>query len=750
MLEKVKIACHASYSESGAILDDLKPINFIFGTNGTGKTTISRVIADVQSYPFCEVSWAGSRPLETVVYNRDFVARNFKEQFPGIFTLGETVKDTLENIEFTQKNVRKLNEEVSQLQRTLGKKDDDLGMLGKLKGLRKSFEAECWKIKTKHDIYFKGAFIGVRNAQAKFCEKIIEEFSVNKSEICDFDDLKVRVSKLFNNSIDRKASIPLLDFSLLLFLEKEPLLLKRIIGREDINVSELIQKLSNSDWVRQGLSFLNDSDVCPFCQQKVEADLVERLNSYFDEKFISDIARIKNILDQYRRHSEEVLAKLKSISEGFEWSINPDGIDSLINQLSERISSNIMVLENKNKEPSVPARLESIDIIAGSIREKIEAENNYVVAHNQIVDNLSVERSRLIGEIWKWLVEENRAAIEKFSREKISLEKAISSLELQIIKKRELINENEKELRELERSVASVHPTVRDINVILKSFGFTGFSLRTSGDKNHLYEVVRGDGSNAVSTLSEGERSFVGFLYFYHLLQGSMNEAGISSDRIVVFDDPISSLDSDVLFIVSALIKRVFKDIVSAKGRIKQAFILTHNIYFHKEVSFDPTPISKRQKYESYWIVKKAEGISEFTRCEKNPIKTSYELLWDDVRSPNKARATIQNTLRRIVENYFKIMGNIDTEEIIAMFEGKDQQVCSSLFSWVNDGSHSAHEDFYISSDESIVDRYMEVFKMIFIKTNHYAHYCMMMKIEPDDVRNQDEGNLSGENKQLA
>ncbi len=418
MLQKVKIAGHASYSEGGAILDDLKPINFIFGTNGTGKTTISRVIADVQSYPSCEVAWAESRQLETVVYNRDFVARNFNEQFPGIFTLGEAAKYSLEKIDFTQKNIRKLNEEVSQLQGTLGKKDSELGILGKLKGLRKSFEAECWKIKVKHDIYFKYAFIGVRSAQAKFCDKVLEEFNVNKSENCNIDDLRDRASRLFDKNIDRKPAIAPVDFSLLLSIEKDPVLSKNIVGRGDINVSELIQKLSNSDWVRQGLSFLNDSDVCPFCQQQVETDLAERLNSYFDEKFLSDTAKINSILGQYRRGAAETLAKLKIISEEFEWSVNSEGIENLINQLSERISNNIMALENKNKEPSVPARLESISIIVGNIREKISVENNHVLAHNQLVDNLSIERSRLIGEIWKWIVEENRETIERFSKEK--------------------------------------------------------------------------------------------------------------------------------------------------------------------------------------------------------------------------------------------------------------------------------------------------------------------------------------------
>jgi wobble nucleotide-excising tRNase len=133
------------------------------------------------------------------------------------------------------------------------------------------------------------------------------------------------------------------------------------------------------------------------------------------------------------------------------------------------------------------------------------------------------------------------------------------------------------------------------------------------------------------------------------------------------------------------------------------------------------------QGHETFWIVRKVDGVSKIVGYKHNPIKTSYELLWAEVRNPNRSLMTIQNTLRRIIESYFKILGNVDTNAIVALFDGRDQQVCSSLFSWVNDGSHSAHEDFYISVDEGVVQRYLDVFRLIFNKAGHSAHYEMMM-----------------------
>ena len=72
----------------------------------------------------------------------------------------------------------------------------------------------------------------------------------------------------------------------------------------------------------------------------------------------------------------------------------------------------------------------------------------------------------------------------------------------------------------------------------LSSFGFTNFRLATSEDGADLYRIVRADGSDVGRTLSEGEKGFITFLYFFNRIRGSMSQSGINSNRIVVFDDP--------------------------------------------------------------------------------------------------------------------------------------------------------------------------------------------------------------------
>lgn len=121
-------------------------------------------------------------------------------------------------------------------------------------------------------------------------------------------------------------------------------------------------------------------------------------------------------------------------------------------------------------------------------------------------------------------------------------------------------------------------------------------------------------------------------------------------DRVVVFDDPVSSLDSDILFIVGSLIKCLFDEVRNGIGSIKQIFVFTHNVYFHKEVTFNPRRVNVAMSEESFWVVRKSGLESKLEKHNFNPIKTSYELLWAEVRRPDRSSFTIQNTLRRILE----------------------------------------------------------------------------------------------------
>lgn len=487
-------------------------------------------------------------------------------------------------------------------------------------------------------------------------------------------------------------------------------------------------KVGNSDWVRQGVPYLEASDgVCPFCQQDVTTDLAISLEEYFDESFLKDTATLANLEAGYKLEGERIQLRLELLAGGSPRFIDIAKIRSEKAVFDARFSTNLQRIAAKRKEPSQLVVLESLKEVLQEIKDLVAAGNQSITAHNTMVANLTKERTLLTEDVWAFLAHsEMKAGFKSFCEKRDAAQKVVDALAGKITKAQTAREEREAIIQQLEKSVTSIQPTVNEINRLLKGFGFRNFSIEATA--GNLYRLRRNDGTDAQETLSEGERSFLTFLYFFHLLKGSTTEAGLNTDRIVVFDDPVSSLDSDVLFIVSSLIKQTIEEARTKTGTIKQVFVLTHNVYFYKEVVFDGSRSGMdAMKHETFWTVRKINDISTIKQHTSVPIKTSYELLWGPLREPNLADQSLQNSMRRVLEHYFRVLGGVSFDKILTHFDGEEKVICGSLLSWVHDGSHSVPDDLFHTLDESAMERYIAVFQKIFTKMGHTNHYNMMM-----------------------
>lgn len=730
MIDSITIADVATYGSTPESLSSLSQFNFVFGSNGTGKTTVSRIIADEASFATCKVAWRGGTRLQPMVYNRDFLDRNFNQsnELKGVFTLGEKQADTLQKIKDAKEEHETLTRKLENLTRALQGEDGTGGKMGELTALEGKLKDKCWAQKQKHDAKLQGAFEGFRGSAEKFKIKLLHELKSNSETASTLAELEKKAETIFGPTPTVESAVQSIETTKLLAHEANPILKKRILGKEDVDIAAMIKKLGNSDWVREGRTFYDvNGGACPFCQQTTPETFAKSLAEYFDETFVADTTALENLATNYATDAVRLQQQLGSIIANPSKFLNLEKLKAEKEILDSKITINNQRLTGKRKEPSQVAELDSLQNVVAEINALIEAANVLVKEHNKMVANLAKERSTLTAQVWRFVLEELKLDLTSYKTDREALDKAIDTISTQIRTTKNDLKEKAAEIRTLEKQTTSVQPTIDAINALLSSFGFRGFSLAKAASGTS-YKLVRADGSDAKTTLSEGEKTFVTFLYFYHLLKGSDSDSGMTTDRVVVFDDPVSSLDSDILFIVGSLIKGLFDEVRQGVGHIKQVFVLTHNVYFHKEITFN----SRRRgdeamNEETFWVVRKSGTISKLDRHASNPIKTSYELLWREVRRPDRSNFTIQNTLRRILENYFKILGGVDPDKICSMFEGREKIICKSLFSWVNDGSHYAHDDLYVSIDDSMVDAYLRVFRAIFTKSDHIAHYRMMM-----------------------
>ncbi|MEI9786327.1 AAA family ATPase [Moellerella wisconsensis] len=713
-------------------LTDLRYVNFIFGSNGSGKTTISRIIGQSEGHKNCTLAWKNSTPLQTMVYNRDFVENNFNQEntVKGVFTLGDNQVEAEKKITSLRPEIGKITEQINSINNQLNGEGDKLGKREELKALEPKLTTICWKQKKKHDDYFKIAFKGVRNSSDSFKDRVLNEYVNNKLILLSLDDLKSKAKIIYSDNLESIQLLLTLFPLKLSTIENSDILQKNIVGNKDIDIALLIEKLGNSDWVKQGLEYhKHSSNKCPFCQQDTNEELSESLKAFFSDEYEREVNELSSLLNEYSSDAERLLFTLNNNLEIGNVFLNQDIYKSKIMALEERIKVNKKLLEEKQAEPSKKIVLNETKVIIDELEFIIKESNEKTIEHNNTVSNILVEKEKLTGEIWRFIISELESDIVKYNSEKEKLVRAIKGMEsgLEVkLKDRKILGS---EIKELEKQSTSIHPTKDAINGLLKAFGFDSFEIEVESDTNH-YKICRKNGDDASRSLSEGEKTFITFLYFYSLIKGAQSSSGISADRVVVFDDPISSLDSDILYIVSSLIKGVIEEIRYQKGVIRQIFILTHNVYFHKELCFHKDRSkSNAMSHESFWMVKKQQDGSFVERCSDNPIRSAYELLWEDIKSSNTSSLNIQNTLRRILENYFTMWGGKSKDEICDLFDSKDKLICQSLFSWVNDGSHSIHDDLYINHGIQTNESYLRVFKEIFDRADQIGHYNMMVGI---------------------
>ena len=719
MINKIQIKNIGTYEDLVGI--NPTEINYFYGSNGSGKTTLSKLIKNPISYPNCELGWT-STPFQTIVYNSDFVKENFLQSssIKGIFTLGKDTKEAREFIDNAKAEIEKLNPEIEGNKKILDRKKSE-----KI-AEKEKIQNKCWRIKQKYDDIFKEAFKGSIGSKERFLSKCLSESS-NDSDLLSEEQLKEECNKIFSNSLIAHRELENITYDKLNELESNPILLLKIIGKEDVQIGKLIKSLNNSDWVRQGIKFLNNSeDICPFCQQRIEHDLKFKIEDFFDETYSQKCKDLEDFKGEYSLYISDLISKLHEI-ETFNISIiDINKLNEKLDLIDSKFRSNLIKIDEKIKSPSISIELESIIEDLEGVSLILSDYISKITENNNLVKNISKEKVRLCNRIWRYIYSELEIDINNYSKAIEGISKAQESLIKSKSTREEKVRELKIKIGEKESEVTSVVHTVNEINRILELFGFKNFKLSESEQKG-FYKIVRPNGEDAQQTLSEGEYTFITFLYFYQLIKGSTEKTGIVSDRIIVIDDPISSLDSNVLFIVSNLVKEILKDCKEKRNGINQVFLLTHNVYFHKEITFKGSRESNT-KEESFWIVRKLNGKSTINKYEDNPIQTTYELLWSEIDDLDKINtATIFNTLRRILEYYFNILGGMKYEECINKFEGEDKLVCRSLISWINDGSHFIGDDFEMPMDTDKIEKYLDVFKLIFEKMGHEGHFNMMM-----------------------
>lgn len=721
MINKIVMKNVASYKKE-TVLETDKTVNLIYGLNGTGKSTLSGFLYNTKDVQYSDCKIEGLRATDRVlVYNQQFITDNFyeTENISGIFTLSKENKDATQAIDDARKNLMKLSEERTKII------NDKAVLDAKYQKQIQDFQKEVWKIKTEYsggDRVLEYCLEKLKGNKEILFRYLLEIPVTGEKLDYTVENLKQEVNEL-QESGDKEKYISKLNFGIG-YIEESPLLSKVIVGNKNSSVSGLIEQLGNSKWVDEGISYIHmdgEVAVCPFCQQKTVSKIFyDKLKNYFDESYKSDKAEIERLLHEYADLINKGLNYIEDIKENRFIKKKEKELEVCVVNIKKVFAENMGKLQDKFQNPSDVVHLQSLFEYEDQINAMINSANDEIKIFNDKIENIKDTLDAIKKKFWVLMRSEYASVIdlhmktEKIHREElVKCQKALEKIQRDYIVQEKIIADNQKRTVNIDEAVTSIQNGLIDI-------GITDFTIEKYSDDEALYHLKReGVGGNIFKTLSEGEKMVISFLYFIELCKGETKENSALSNKIIVIDDPVSSLSHIYVFNVGRLIHNEFL----RTSKYDQIFVLTHSLYFFYEL----TNTNHKQREETqklFRICKNTEG-SYFAKMKYEEIQNDYQAYWHIVKDKNQAPALIANCMRNIMEYFFNF---VEKQDFAQVFDRKELQETRFLAfnRYMNRESHSKGQNIF-DIKEFDYDNFKEAFRMVFEIEGYSEHYQKMI-----------------------
>ncbi|MGJ8657584.1 MAG: AAA family ATPase [Akkermansiaceae bacterium] len=351
-------------------------------------------------------------------------------------------------------------------------------------------------------------------------------------------------------------------------------------------------------WVGKGLT-LSIDDNCPFCRQPLaNSDIISAYRSYFNAEYRAlknSLLEATNTVFNIPTHPHEATIAMNCIQAEF-WSLHITTTPLIVNIASWTSTLELAktalhsALERKIASPIEPIELsneEEHDIASyTALSEEFISYNESVKLSNIEITGL---RSRLASNTTESLKQEKQELLKQLRRSEAA---TIELLEQYAEKKahgEDLASNKIEAKAELDTETSSLLTRFQtSINSYLSQFS-AGFEIDSTremhrgGSPSVHYQIkindnlVNASSSNNTTPsfktcLSSGDKNTLAFAFFLARLDASDDLA----DKVLVFDDPMTSLDANRRAATQAQILRL-------AGLTTQLIVFSHDAYFLRE-----------------------------------------------------------------------------------------------------------------------------------------------------------------------
>ncbi|MFS9165070.1 AAA family ATPase [Streptococcus salivarius] len=680
----------------------LKQKNFIYGKNGTGKSTITQTISDL---------FHATHDVR-IFQGFDSVAEN---SVLNAISLGK------ENASI-QPQIDQVSLQISELEKDLIANDSRPDNLyaryqakkkeykEQEKSINDNFRSSASKLKREHTD-LTGVYYDIRNFK-----KDIEFIENSVSSVLLSDTETEQLQQLMNQEeikIETKKSFPNVDVSG--FLEATNEIITTELAKSIILEFSTIEE---QNWVRQGLNYHEKGDVCAFCNNPISEQRLDQLNHYFSDNVKKFETRLSHAIEHLKSKKYEI-SKINVIEPSQFYPIYREQISvlnasilKLIQKYTQFLDFLIETLEKRKS--NLFTTMSEISYKIPDSFESIKGQYGKIYVENKKYgQDLTIKKEEAKNKLRLNLVNIELSGM-NYSQE-------ISDLKDLGIEKKRLADElkyNQNILLALRtQKYALISQTIDEsiaaerINKALRSLGNHSFQLvLVSGEQKGQYTIKNIDGSTRdVDTLSTGEKNIVSFLWFLADLDNPSKKTG--NPQIIIFDDPMNSNDDTTQYLIISYLQ----DLINNLSENQQLFILTHNIHFYLNVRYDWWRKAPKTKLTLH--LKKIDGKSKILPIETQDkdLKTSYDALWTELRwlyQQDKPDFML-NPIRRIFETFSKF-NNISPSVLF-----KNDTEAKKLFDVNSHSIDDLEADLNGKTKEDIIDKVRELFS----NNNAQAHF---------------------------
>ena len=592
MIKKITILGPACYKQTATLETD-KNINLIYGLNGSGKSTLSEYLRNFSDpiYSSCNIEPPLDMEMEEIlVYNEKYVREVFysSETQRGIFSLSKENSDARKRIDSANIELRGLSSQLSEqieLRQNLSKDLDTI---------RESYYSRFWQIKKQYtggDRVLEYCLEGLKGSKEALAAYLIKLPLPSTPINYTINNLRDEIQRLNEFKGSQIATIPTIEFKAN-EIELDPIFRDVITGNKDSRVAKLINELQNSDWVKIGMSF-DTNGVCPFCQRPYSEDILSLLKEYFNEDYERALAYIETKGVAYSSAIKEIATIDFSQIEIVKHLAQP--YEEALKAYFEILNSNLSKIRDKYRHPSSIIELNDsslkLDIVNGII-----AQANMIIENfNKRLSKISQELSLIKTKFWDLQRVEYSQSVIDFVEQQTTIEQKIKEVMASEKEYRDKIGAVNLLIEEEQQKIINIDDAIIHINSMLIDMGITDFKIVKCNHEEGLYRIVRENENKSIfTTLSEGERTIISILYFIETCQGLLDKSSTNKKRIIVIDDPVSSLSNIYVFNIGRLLRNLFypelkvdkeNQQIIVTPKFEQVFILTHSLYFFYEMT---------------------------------------------------------------------------------------------------------------------------------------------------------------------